>query len=281
VARRNYVGTPAWNSVADSTQANAAAVEFENIEIVNVAEVLRPGDNVLAIQGLNVALTSPDLLVSAELAGLESAGLDAPARVRNYAAPVRLDESTQIKARALVGGRWSALNEAVFAVGSVAGSLRISEIMYHPKETGDPNDANTEYVELMNIGLETINLGLVRFTEGIDFTFPSYPLPPAGCCVVVKDRAAFAAKYGPDLPLAGQYAGSLNNAGEHLVLQDAAGRTIHSFSYADNWYGSTDGGGFSLTVGDPYTVDPNALGHKEVWRPSTKAGGSPGAADTP
>jgi hypothetical protein len=281
IGRRNFTGTPAWNSVADGTQPEAAAAKFENIEIVNVADVLRPGDNLLALQGLNAALTSPDLLVSAELAAAESAGLDAPARVRSYTAPVRLDESTQIKARAVVGGRWSALNEAVFAVGPVAESLRISEIMYHPQETGNPNDPNTEYIELMNIGLEAINLGLVRFTDGIELTFPSYKLPPAGCCVVVKDPAAFEARYGPGLPLAGQYAGSLNNAGERLVLQDAAGRTIHSFSYDDNWYSSTDGGGFSLAVSDPYAADPNNLGQKAAWHPSTKAGGSPGFADVP
>jgi hypothetical protein len=281
VARRNFTGRPAWNSVADSTQAGAAAAEFENIEIVNVAEVLRPGDNVLALQGLNVAVTSPDLLISAELAAAESAGLDAPERVKSYTAPVPLDESTQIKARALVGGRWSALNEAVFAVGPVADSLRISEIMYHPQETGNPNDPNTEYIELMNIGGAAINLALVRFADGIDFTFPSYMLPPAGCCLVVKDPAAFEAKYGPGLPLAGQYTGTLNNAGERLVLQDAAGRMIHDFTYHDDWYSSTDGGGFSLTVSDPYAADPNPLGNKAAWRPSTDAGGSPGSVDAP
>jgi hypothetical protein len=281
VGRRNFTGTPAWDSTADSTQSATAADKFENIEIVNVAEVLRPGDNLLALQGLNVALASPDLLISVELAVLESAGLDAPARVKSYTAPVRLDESTQIKARAVVGGRWSALNEAVYGVGPVAESLRISEIMYHPQETGNPNDPNTEYIELMNIGLETINLALVRFTDGIDFTFPNYELAPAGCCVVVKDRAAFEARYGPGLPIAGPYAGTLNNAGERLVLQDAAGRTIHSFTYDDNWYSSTDGRGFSLTVSDPYTVDPNALGEKAAWRPSAKVGGSPGLTDVP
>ncbi len=281
VGRRNFTGTPAWNSVADGTQSEAAAAKFENIEIVNVAEVLRPGDNLLALQGLNVALTSPDFLISAELGAAESAGLDAPTRVKSYTAPVRLDESTQIKARAVVGGRWSALNEAVFAVGPVAEGLRISEIMYHPRETGNPNDPNAEYIELMNIGLKTINLGLVRFTDGIDFTFPSYTLPPAGCCLAVKDPAAFEARYGPGLPVAGRYSGSLSNAGEHLVLQDAAGRTIHSFTYGDNWYNSTDGNGFSLTVSDPYMVDPNGLGEKAAWRPSTKVDGSPGFADIP
>jgi hypothetical protein len=65
------------------------------------------------------------------------------------------------------------------------------------------------------------------------------------------------------------------------VLQDAAGRTIHDFTYHDDWYSSTDGGGFSLTVSDPYATDPNTLGNKAVWRPSAAIGGSPGSADAP
>jgi len=158
----------------------------------------------------------------------------------------------------------------------VAESLRIGEMLYHPLETGNPNDPSTEYVELVNIGAEAINLGLVRFTDGIEFTFPSFKLSPAGCCLVVKDIAAFQARYGPGLPVAGQYTGSLSNSGERIVLQDAAGRTIHDFTYRDDWYSSTDGRGFSLTVSDPSTVDPNALGDKAAWQPSTNLGGSPG-----
>jgi hypothetical protein len=276
IARRNFTGAPAWNSVADSQLPYPAAGDFESIPITNFAGALRPGDNLLAIQGLNVSASSPDFVISAELAAAESGGLQTPSRVMSYAAPIRLQESTQIKARALIGGRWSALNEAVFAIGPVAESLRISEIMYHPLETGNPNDPNTEYVELVNIGVEAINLGLVRFTEGIEFTFPSFRLSPAGCCLVVKDVAAFEAKYGPGLPIAGQYAGSLSDSGESIVLQDAAGRMIHSFTYHDNWYSSTNGRGFSLTVSDPFTVDPNALGDEAAWRPSTNLGGSPG-----
>jgi hypothetical protein len=81
------------------------------------------------------------------------------------------------------------------------------------------------------------------------------------------------------LPVAGVYAGSLNNAGERVELRDAAGQIIHSFQYKDSWYASTDGLGYSLTVKDPVTTDPNTLGQKAVWRPSAKPGGSPGAAD--
>ena len=206
----------------------------------------------------------------------ESVGLQSRVRVNPYNAPLQLDESTPVRARALVGGRWSALNEAVFAVGPVAESLRISEIMYHPLDTGNPNDPNTEYIELVNIGAAAINLSLVRFTGGIEFTFPGYTLLPAGCCLAVKDLAAFQAKYGSGLPVVGRYAGTLSHVGQPIVLQDAVGRTIHSFAYHRGWYNLTDGRGYSLTVNDPFTVDPNALGDKDSWRPAPAWAARPG-----
>ena len=96
------------------------------------------------------------------------------------------------------GTTWSALADAVFAVGPVKENLRISEIMYHPADTGVPGDPNTEYIELTNIGAEALDLGFVQFTKGIRFTFPDMSLAPHACCVVVKDRAAFEARYGRD-----------------------------------------------------------------------------------
>jgi hypothetical protein len=169
----------------------------------------------------------------------------------------------------------------VFAVGPVAESLRISELMYHPASTGDVDDPNTEYLELTNIGTQTINLNLVRFTDGIEFTFPSFELAPAGYCLVVRSIRAFERKYGPGLPLAGQYAGNLSNAGEQIELVDAAGTGLCQFRYDDGWFSKTDGGGFSLTVKDPAATDPNRLSDVSAWRPSTPSGGTPGAADHP
>ena len=117
-----------------------------------------------------------------------------------------MNQSTHIKARAF-NGRWSALSEAVFASVSVAQGLRVSEIMYHPLDTGNPNDPNTEFIELTNIAGQSINLNLVRFTDGIDYTFPSFELPAGGYCLVVKDLAAFQAKYGAKLPVVGAIRG--------------------------------------------------------------------------
>ncbi|MHC4736489.1 MAG: lamin tail domain-containing protein, partial [Planctomycetota bacterium] len=139
--------------------------------------------------------------------------------------PITLNKSTHVKSRVLNGGTWSALNEAIFAIGPVAESLRITEIMYHPRNTGDPNDPNEEYIELKNIGPDTLNLNLVRFTEGIDFTFPDIELDRDERVVVVKDQSAFEAKYGTSVNITGPYTGSLANDGERIKLVDAIGRT--------------------------------------------------------
>ncbi len=197
--------------------------------------------------------------------------------IYQYSGPIPITKTTQVKARVLVPSNayspWSGLAEAVFSVGPVAQNLRISEMMYHPL------DPNTEFIELTNIGTAAIDLNLVKFTDGVEFTFPSIELAPAKYILVVQDVAAFEAKYGHGLPVAGTYAGRLNNAGEHIELQDAAGKVIHSFTFKPNWYSTTDGQGYSLTAIDPVTTDPNTFGEKSVWRPSTNLGGSPGGAD--
>ena len=200
-------------------------------------------------------------------------GIVNTARAQVYTQPIRLAASAQVKARVLSGGTWSALNEAVFAIGPVAESLRISEILYHPAQ-----DPNAEYIELTNIGSQTINLSWVRFRKGIQYTFPSFELPPGGYCLLVKDIPAFEAVYGNTPAVLGQYTGSLNNGGERIELLDAAGGIIQSFEYQDKWFDLTDGMGYSLTIQDPRaTVD---LSDEAAWRPSTDAGGSPGADDS-
>jgi len=150
--------------------------------------------------------------------------------------------------------------------------------MYHP------DDPNAEFIELKNIGAGSLNLNLVRFVDGIDFAFPSVELPAGEHVLVVRDTDAFVAYYGAGYRMAGEYLGSLNNAGERIELKDAAGRTILNFEYADGWYDVTDGMGFSLTIREPAGADPDLWDGKSGWRPSAAVGGSPGfddASDTP
>jgi hypothetical protein len=277
IARKNFTGNPTWNSAANTQNPDDAAVLFEAFDVSSSLGSLKLGQNILAVHAMNQSTTSSDFLFSAELVSGASAGGPVPSGVSptavKYAGPVALSKTVQVKARVLSGSTWSALNETVFAVGPVAESLRINEIMYHP--AGDPN---AEYVELTNIGSQPINLAMVRFTKGIEFFFQDYELRAGGYCLVAKDISSFMARYGSTLPLVGQYTGSLDNAGERIELVDAAGAVIQSFEYQDDWFDLTDGWGFSLTVRDPRS--PSDPGERDAWRPSAKAGGSPGKDDS-
>jgi len=277
VQRALFNGTPTWNSQASSTHNDALAVNFENFDISNYIGSLRQGSNILAIQGLNTPATSSDFLISVELVSGQSttptnSTVIMPTAIE-YTEPVTLTKSTHVKSRVLDGSTWSALNEATFAVGPVAENLRITEIMYHPE-----TDPNEEFIELKNIGTETINLNLVRFTNGINFTFldssaTGIDLAPGGYTVVVKDTTTFTARYGTDVSIAGQYSGSLSNAGERIRLEDAVGQMILDFEYKDGWHDTTDGGGSSLTIIDATNTDSNSWSAKDSWRASLPSPG--------
>jgi len=282
VARRNFTGTPTWNSRADAEHPDSEAINFENIDLSAYLSVLRNGNNILAIHGLNYSTNSSDFLISAELVANKSIPPDesvTSSNVLRYTGPITLAHSAHVKTRILSGGMWSALNEATFAVGPVANNMRVTEIMYHPQNLDESDEPNEEYIELKNIGTETINLNLAKFTNGIDFTFPNLELAPGEYVVVVQDRNAFEARYGTDINIAGEYTGRLNNAGERIRLQDAIGQTIVDFDYKDGWRSITDGDGFSLTIIDPLSTDWYSWNEKDSWRASAYLGGSPGEND--
>lgn len=277
IARRNFTGAPRWNSKADASISDSAAVQLEGIDLSASLSALRQGGNLLAIQGLNASTTSSDFLISVELVagtGAPSDGGGVLSGALLYSGPFILPHSATVKARALSGRAWSALNEATFAVGPVAENLRITELMYHAQ---DPNE---EFIELRNIGAETINLDFASFSGGIDFTFGSCELGPGEDTVIVQDRNTFEARYGTSVNVAGEYSGKLDNAGERIILADAIVRTILDFEYADGWRSITDGEGFSLTAIDPANPDPASWSLKESWRASAYAGGSPGGDDS-
>jgi hypothetical protein len=67
VERANAPDTLAWNSSAAGPRQDSQAVVFTNFDISDMAGVLAPGANVLAIQGLNASAGDEDFLVAAEL----------------------------------------------------------------------------------------------------------------------------------------------------------------------------------------------------------------------
>ena len=278
VARANVTGTPTWQSPSSSSHSDGDAVVPEHFNLNAFVEHLRPGDNILALHGLNSSATSSDFLISVELearwVGTATPNDDLPHGVQIVQGPITLPHSCQVKTRVLNGSRWSALNKTTLGVGPVARDLRVSEIMYHPQSIGTSNLGNAEFIELTNIGTKDINLNLVKFAKGIAFTFPAYDLAPDACVLVVQDVNAFTVQYPGDMPIVGQYTGSLSNGGERIVLMDAIGQVIVDFKYEDDWYPVTDGQGQSLEVQNPESTFD--LSNRNAWQAGNEFGGTPG-----
>jgi hypothetical protein len=166
--------------------------------------------------------------------------------------------------------------------------LRLTELMYQP-----PEGAEWEYLELHNRSSDlTLDLDGTRFTDGIDYTFaPGTLIPPGSYLLVVAapatdNFAAFRALYGldPNVPIAGPYSGSLDNAGEQLTLKAGrAGSEIFSFHYnrGRGWPLAARGPGHSLVPFDRAMSNQasGSLDYAGNWRPSATIGGSPGQAD--
>jgi len=169
--------------------------------------------------------------------------------------------------------------------------LRITEVHYHPAApktaaellaSNDPEDF--EFIELQNIGTGTLNIGGVRFVKGIDFTFPSGTLIPAGGYVVLAHNgSAFAARYGSGIPVMGEFpTTNLRNSGESLELRDLSGNLIVQFTYGDqSWFPATDGGGYSLHIKNARIADLLSWGNSESWTVSSNLHGNPGASNPP
>lgn len=163
--------------------------------------------------------------------------------------------------------------------------LRITELMYHPAPLAGSahGPEEFEYVEVKNTGPVNLDLANVRLTNGVSFNFTGSAvtnLAAGQAVLVVKNLAAFSARYGGSLPVAGQYEGSLDNSGEGMRLLDAVGEEILDFAYNNSWYPITDGLGFSLVIIDERD-EPDNWSRKQSWRPSGALHGSPAVDDPP
>ncbi|MBN8247744.1 MAG: CotH kinase family protein [Verrucomicrobia bacterium] len=200
-----------------------------------------------------------------------------------YVGPVSLAASARLTARARDGSRWSPPTRAAYAL--TLPDLRITEIMYHPPDPpagSAREDADFEFLELRNVGFQTLSLDGFTVTGGINYAFPvaSGDLWPGENLVLARNPAAFAERYGAGHRVAGPFDGRLNNAGDSLVLTGPLGEPVLSFSYDDGWQPSTDGRGYSLTIRHPLAT-PALWSRADAWDRSAVAGGTPGWNDVP
>ena len=141
--------------------------------------------------------------------------------------------------------------------------LIVSEIMYHPSAKG----GGKEFIEVMNTSESvTLDLGGVRFTRGIEFSFASGTrLVPGGRVVVTQSQF--------------ENGTALGNGGETIKIEDANNSTVTEFAFDDTapWPTAPDGGGPSLILIQPeIRPNPNITTN---WRSSAYKEGNPGTSD--
>lgn len=297
-----------WNSGATANTADATALQLVEFTIPNPQSLLRDGDNVLAIHGLNYLLTSTDFLIQMELTGgyIPADGPEISPQAIPFTGPLAINETTHIIARTYdpagpftpypytgvgsgqtpVGSHWSAPLRLSLLTGTVpasAANLTLAEINYHPgqltpaEEAAGITDRDAfEFLVLRNTGTQPVDLTGIHFSSGVEFTMPLGPqsvLAPGARGILVRDHAAFALRSMPGLNILGEYKDKLSNAGEELTLLSAAGAVIFSLTWDDGdaWPQESDGGGYSLVrlPGNATASSPAA------WRRSMDPRGEP------
>ena len=274
-----YVGTPGFPVDALAFQCSTfsdpqgshtfGAMQWRLAEVSDLGSPdYRPQGRAFEIEPVwqSDVLTAFGSVMTVDPVGLEPGG--------QYRARVRMQDNT---------GRWGHWSEPVefvagWPVNNPAGaSLRVTEVMYHPADLPD-GDPDAEFIELYNAGETLVDLSGLAFTQGISYRFDQV-MAPGEYLVLTRDRDAFEALYGQATFLLDEYASSLSNRGESLVLEDVTqGIVVFTLTYRDDWYPVTDGSGHSLVPVDP---DARRLDWSDplLWQPSQAVGGSPGQGE--
>lgn len=284
IARDNL---PAGEISYDTRALSAAGGGEESAERnFNVPlHLLRAGNNVLAAEVHQTSPTSSDLRFDA---WLEASGNEA-------FLSLALKEPSIVKMRSFDGRNWSALTEAQFLTDEpqppMPGDLLISEIHYNPEGSDD-----FEFIEILNRSHQTKDLSNLRIGGGIDFLFSQGSiLAPGELLVIVEKMEPFADRYqdpastyySPDIRVAGEWSGRLDDAGERIELMGMGGALLTSIRYdnSGSWPRRADGLGSSLETHDPFFEYENisefhaVVNRSAHWQASSLFHGSPGRID--
>lgn len=292
----------------DATNHNAS---WEQVIISNIEGLLVTGDNTIAVHVMNSTFNSSDLSIDIGLTATYGEGTvdTKPKRLRKCEIVpawesediTTFSNTTKIPASAIKPGRtyrvrckmkddtlrWSHWSQSIeFVAGeaqamAILDDLRITEVMYNPIGGSD-----YEFIELKNLGGQTLDLTGVTFDAGVTFDFASSQAQAIGAgefVLVVSDKAAFESRYGTSLNIAGEYSGSLSNGGENIRLREFYNGTVVEFEYNDSrgWPQTADGAGHSLVPlasALPEASD-GSLNFPGNFQPSTYINGSPGSDD--
>ena len=287
VARANSPGSAgrpqAWNASASATHSDAEAVEFIPFDISSSLALLKPGNNLLAIHGLNSGNSSSDFIIwptleAAKTEGGTPSGMNPSALA--YDAAIPINQPTIINARILSGRNWSPILQAAFLPNTQPASssnLTISRIHYRPGaptseeiEAGFTRRADFEFIELSNLSDGFVNLTKSHFSAGIRFEFTDAlpQLGPHESLIVAANPRAYQFRYQSIKNVFGpfEFGSQLANGGETISLEDPSGTPILTLSYddAEPWPVQADGEGFALALLD---LRPHPdLNQPELWQ---------------
>ena len=285
-------------------------LDFMDTNFVAPPVLSRPGGPFTVGTPLEItspALTRPTakLYVTTDGSDPRAPGGGVSATARPYTGPIPLTSAVTIRARSYdpahrnltgpnnppISSSWSGQVTARFSTlpAPEPGTLALTEIHYRPLAPSAAELAASplltrsdfEFLELKNVGTNTVELAGLAFTRGVTFAFTNSLIPalePGARLLLVKNRAAVVLRYGKLPNVGGEYLGSLGSNGESLRLEDASGSVLLDVTYNDAWHPSTDGLGFSLVPADDRGVQ-GAPADARSWRPSAAIGGSPTLTD--
>lgn len=302
------VVVPARNSLILNSLKAKTNVLYPRVDPANTASAVfhapsyaQQGGRVPA--GYTLTITNPNGGLGVVLYALDGSdprltgGAVSPSAL-TYSDPVPLAGSVTVRSRTYLGGVWSALNEAIFSVGTVApasGNLIISKIMWKPAPpteadelAGFSDDSEFEFLELYNPSANPVDLTGIQIDHGLDIapmaTGPE-DLAPGGRAVLVGKPSAFLHRYGPGPRVIGKFVNGSNLSGsERVTLLDANGTVLISFVYNNTvtnpWPKTeTSGTGAALVLINPETNPNPALGTN--WRASLATKPAPAFDDRP
>lgn len=272
----------------DSRRDNLTAdsLEFTRFDASDALEYLQPGRNVMFIQVMNDDIASEDFFFDMRIDLVTLVEQPSPS-VRDYTGPLTIDKNTRLFVRGYDSDRneWTTAFRGDYIVAA-PDDIKITELNYNPHAATAEEQAlmpgvtgdDFEFVEIKNVGTETVDLLGLQFDEGLTFDFGSQQLAPGEYGLVVRNSDAFELRYGTEHRVLGEFDGGLANAGETLSLGVPGIGSIMSFTYSDNdpWSQNADGGGATLELINEAT--PPSLQSKPYnWRGSVQYGGSPGS----
>ena len=192
---------------------------------------------------------------------------------------LQINGSTQIKARILEGGEWSAVSQVNFIREQEDYSgLKVTELHYHPPDLISGSDTtegkDLEFIEFKNTGKNAVNLSGLVLDSAIQYSFPvNNLLAPGRFWVIASKPSKFYDFYG--LVASGNYTGNFSNGGEEVLLKNSSANEVIDFSFSDAspWPSGADGDGYSLSSKE---INPAGNpGDYSYWTLSVKKDGTP------